>query len=144
MTTPVATVLIVDDNPSDIDFVQEAFAELSLGSEFLVAKDGVEAIALLQRVIANEVARPSVILLDLNMPRVGGLEVLAFIKGASEARAIPTVILTSSSSPKDRADCLAAGADAYLTKPRTLEQLNALVMQIDAMIKPRADRPGLQ
>ena len=126
--------MIVDDNPSDVDLVRDAFADLAIASEFLVAKDGVDAITLLQRVMANDGVRPSAILLDLNMPRVGGREVLSFIKSTAALRAIPTIILTSSASPKDRDDCLAGGAEAYFVKPRSLEQLNALVRQIHAMV----------
>ena len=138
MSATPRRLMIVDDNPSDVDFVRDAFAELAIPAEFMVAKDGVEAKTQLARVLSQHAVRPCAILLDLNMPRLGGLEVLAYVKRTAGLQTIPTIVLTSSSSPKDRDVCLAHGADAYLTKPRTLEQLDALVREIHAMLGRRA------
>ena len=114
--------------------MRDAFVELGIAADFQVARDGVEAMELLERVRTAGAASPAAILLDLNMPRVGGLEVLAYLKRSPGLDGIPTIVLTSSSSPKDEADCLAGGAAAYLTKPRTLEQLSALIRRVHGML----------
>lgn len=127
-------ILIVDDNPADVELLRDAFADLRIPADFLVASDGDEALDLLARIRAAEAKPPTAILLDLNMPRVTGREVLAHVKGDSELSRIPTIILTSSSSPKDQAECLAMGADAYFTKPSTLEELEELVHRVQGIV----------
>jgi two-component system, chemotaxis family, response regulator Rcp1 len=78
MTMP--TLLIVDDNPSDVDLLRDVFTDLNLGVDFMVASDGQQAMAILEQIVAENRTRPSAILLDLNMPRISGHEVLAYIK----------------------------------------------------------------
>ncbi|HYE05428.1 MAG TPA: response regulator [Planctomycetota bacterium] len=153
MTIP--SLLIVDDNPADVDLLRDVFVELALAARISVAINGQDAIDLLGRVLAGEAERPDAIVLDLNMPRVSGRDVLAHIKGTPALAAIPTIILTSSSSPKDRAECLALGADAYHTKPNRLAGLNELARTIHAHMtrgpepmrataaRPAAAAPGL-
>jgi chemotaxis family two-component system response regulator Rcp1 len=139
MTMAMPTLMIVDDNPSDVDLLREAFTEAGADASFLVARDGVEALALLAQVAATAVVRPSAILLDLNMPRVDGREVLSFIKGTPDLASITTIIFTSSSSPFDREDCLARGADAFVTKPSTLAQLDEFVRRINHLMTKGPD-----
>ncbi|MBA3697351.1 MAG: response regulator [Planctomycetes bacterium] len=134
MTVHVPALLIVDDNPCDVELLRDAFTELAIGATFMVAADGVEAITLLKQVSLGTAERPAAILLDLNMPRVNGREVLSYIKATAAIAAIPTIILTSSSSPKDRAECLEKGADAYFTKASTLQELEALARQINGLV----------
>jgi CheY-like chemotaxis protein len=128
------TVMVIDDNPADIDLLREAFAEVAIVVELRAVKNGVEALEILERVASAEEARPALILLDLNMPRVHGREVLAYVKSTAALAAIPTVILTSSSSSRDRAECLELGADAFFTKANTLDELNELARRLDGFI----------
>jgi CheY-like chemotaxis protein len=135
-------VLIVDDNPADVDLIREGFVDAAIAATVIVAENGSEALDLLALVARNEAPAPDAVLLDLNMPRINGRDVLAFIKGTPELAGIPTIILTSSSSPKDRSECLAAGADAFYTKPNTLDQLLVLVREIHGFIRDSAGDSG--
>jgi CheY-like chemotaxis protein len=96
--------------------------------------------AILEQIVAENRTRPSAILLDLNMPRISGHEVLAYIKETAGLASIPTAILTSSSSPRDRARCLEKGADAYFTKASNLQELDTLARRIHSMI-PQGSEP---
>lgn len=125
-----AIVLVVDDNPADVELVQDAFRDLGIRADVRVAGNGRTALDLLQHIAATRGPRPAGVLLDLNMPGVHGRDVLAFIKADPYLAVMPTFILTSSASPRDRDECLAMGADAYLIKPTRLAQLNALVRDV--------------
>ncbi len=120
---PLPRVLMADDNPHDIELVQLAFEELGCEIQLDSVKNGEEALRHV-RLMATDAgaARPCVLLLDLNMPRVGGLEVLAFIATQPTMRSLPVVILTTSDSPKDRAACLKLGAHRYIVKAHSLPE----------------------
>jgi CheY-like chemotaxis protein len=134
MMAPMPTVMVIDDNPADVDLLREAFAEMAIAVDLLVAGNGVEARDILARVATASASRPALILLDLNMPRMHGREVLAYVKSTDALAAIPTVVLTSSSSFRDRNECLELGADAFFTKANTLDELDTLVKRLDAFI----------
>jgi CheY-like chemotaxis protein len=111
-------ILLVEDNPADADLTQLAFEIVGSPTEFDVLPNGEEAINYLSRQGAySEAEPPQLVLLDLNLPRVGGLEVLATIKSLQETRHIPVVVLTSSESADDIARSYQLGANCYLTKP---------------------------
>jgi chemotaxis family two-component system response regulator Rcp1 len=135
-------VLLVEDSPGDVRLTQEAFREAN-GSVILhVASDGVEAMAYLRREGEFVAApRPDFILLDLNLPRMDGREVLAHIKADEALRTIPTVILTTSESEADVAKSYELNANAYLRKPVTLEAFEALVKSINDFWLTRALLP---
>jgi CheY-like chemotaxis protein len=112
-------ILLVEDNPADADLTQVAF-ETAGGTpaEIEVLANGEEAINYLSRLgIYHDAALPQLVLLDLNLPRVGGLEVLAAIKSLEATRHIPVVVLTSSESSDDIVRSYQLGANCYLTKP---------------------------
>jgi two-component system, chemotaxis family, response regulator Rcp1 len=124
-------VLLVEDSPGDVRLMQEAFREADRSIHLNVATDGVEAMAFLGRegVHANA-PRPDLILLDLNLPRMDGREVLARIKKDNSLKAIPTVILTTSDAEADIARSYQLQANCYLSKPVQLDAFESLVKSI--------------
>ncbi len=142
-------VLLVEDSPGDVRLTQEAFREANMASHLPnttvhlhVAYDGVEAMAFLRR--AGERAdspRPDLILLDLNLPRMDGREVLAEIKGDPLLRTIPTVILTTSESAADIANSYRLQANCYLSKPQHLEAFESLVRSVNDFWLTKAKLP---
>lgn len=127
-----AQVLLVDDSPGDVRLTREAFRDANSSLVLSVATDGVEAMAFLRREGAYVAApRPDFILLDLNLPRMDGREVLEQIKKDDGLRMIPTVILTTSDSEVDIIRSYELNANAYLRKPVTLEAFESLVRSIN-------------
>jgi len=125
-------VLLVEDGPGDIRLTQEAFHAANPAVRMYIAVDGVEAMAFLrQQGRYAEVPRPDLVLLDLNLPRKDGREVLAEIKADDDLRQIPTVILTTSGSEQDIARSYQLQANVYLTKPVRLEDFEHLVWRIN-------------
>ncbi|MBA3684639.1 MAG: response regulator [Planctomycetes bacterium] len=124
----VASILVVDDNPSDVELTREAFAQQRLPVSIAVAADGQAAVDYLRRVAADgALERPCFILLDINMPGINGFEVLTFVRTHPAFSTMPVLMLTTSSSPGDRARALAGGATEYLVKPRRFGDLLAMV-----------------
>jgi two-component system, chemotaxis family, response regulator Rcp1 len=125
-------VLLVEDSPGDVRLTREAFREANGSVQLHVAADGVEAMAFLRREGEHaDAPRPDFILLDLNLPRMDGREVLAHIKADDSLRTIPTVILTTSDADADILKSYELNANAYLTKPVTLEAFEKLVKSIN-------------
>lgn len=111
-------VLLVEDSPGDVRLTREAFREANLPVRLHVATDGIEAMAFLRNEGSHaEAPRPDFILLDLNLPRMDGREVLAIIKEDDKLRTIPTVILTTSDADVDILKSYQLKANAYLSKP---------------------------
>jgi two-component system, chemotaxis family, response regulator Rcp1 len=126
------TVLLVEDSPGDVRLTQEAFHDADPSIELHVATDGVEAMAFLRRQgIHAKATRPDFILLDLNLPRMDGREVLALIKGDDDLKTIPTVILTTSDAEADILTSYQLRANCYLSKPVQLEEFEGLVKSIN-------------
>jgi chemotaxis family two-component system response regulator Rcp1 len=124
-------VLLVEDSPGDVRLTQEAFHDTNQSVHLHVASDGAEAIAFLRQEGTHANApRPHLILLDLNLPKIDGREVLAHIKEDVGLRTIPTVILTSSHSEADVVKSYQLQA-CYLTKPTHFEALRSLVESIN-------------
>ncbi len=133
MTTPrTIEILLVEDNPGDVRLTLEAFKGAKVLKNFAVVNDGVEALAYLrqQGPYANSVP-PDLILLDLNLPKKDGREVLAEIKADESLRKIPVVILTTSSAEEDIARAYSAYANCYITKPVDLDQFLCVVSSIE-------------
>lgn len=125
-------VLLVEDNPGDVRLTQETFREANKLIRLHLAADGIEAMAFLRRQGSNERApRPVLILLDLNLPRMDGREVLAEIKGDIDLKAIPVVILTTSDAESDITRSYQLHANCYLTKPVRLEEFEDLVRSVN-------------
>jgi CheY-like chemotaxis protein len=128
---PVA-ILLVEDNPGDARLMKEALAEGKIRNRLHVVTDGVEALAYLRRQAPFAYAdRPDLILLDLNMPRQDGRQVLAEIKKDEDLRRIPVVILSSSQAEADVARAYDLHANCYITKPLDVEQLISVVKSIE-------------
>src|ERR1700681_2681382 len=125
-------VLLVEDSPGDVRLTREAFRDASASINLHVAFDGVEAMAFLRQEGDHAHApRPDFILLDLNLPRMDGREVLTHIKNDESLRTIPTVILTTSEAEVDIARSYELNANCYLTKPVQLDAFEALVKSIN-------------
>ena len=126
-------ILLVEDNPGDIRLTQEAFKEGKISNNLNVVGDGVEAMAFLQQEGQYAHApRPDVILLDLNLPKKDGHEVLAEIKEDENLRRIPVVILTTSQAEQDILKTYDLHANCYITKPVDLERFITVVKSIEA------------
>lgn len=125
-------VLLVEDSPGDVRLTREAFSEVNSSIHLHVAADGLEAMAFLRREgVHARAPRPSIILLDLNLPKMDGREVLAQIKADSNLKTIPIVILTTSNSEIDIAKSYQLQANCYLSKPVQLVAFESLVKSIN-------------
>jgi CheY-like chemotaxis protein len=125
-------ILLVEDNPGDVRLTVEGLNEGKVRNNLHVARDGVEALAFLRRQgqFADAV-RPDLILLDLNLPRKDGREVLADIKADPQLRTIPVVVLTTSRAEQDVLHSYELQANCYITKPVDLEQFITVVKSIE-------------
>ena len=125
-------VLLVEDSPGDVRLTQEAFHDANRAIHLHVAADGVEAMAFLRQTGAQANSpRPDLILLDLNLPKMDGREVLTLIKEDPSLKLIPTVILTTSDAEADVRKAYELQANCYLSKPVRLEDFEALVKSIN-------------
>ena len=135
MTTPAASpidVLLVEDDPGDELMTREAFEDNKIRNTLHVVRDGQEALDFLYRQGEyTEAPRPDLVLLDLNLPRYDGRQVLERIKTDPELALIPVVVLTTSSAEEDILRSYKLHANAYVTKPVDLEQFIGAVRQID-------------
>jgi two-component system, chemotaxis family, response regulator Rcp1 len=137
-------ILMVEDNPGDVRLTVEALKEGKVRNNFHTVEDGVEALAFLRRQEPyTDAPRPDLILLDLNLPKKNGREVLAEIKQDPELKRIPVVILTVSQAEQDVLKSYNLHANCYITKPVDLDQFLAVVKSIEnfwlsvVMLPPR-------
>ncbi len=127
----VVEILLVEDNPGDVRLTQEAFKEGKMINNLSVVEDGVEAMAFLRREGKyTDVPRPDLILLDLNMPKKDGREVLAEIKQDPKLKHIPVIILTTSQAEQDILKSYDLHANCYISKPVNLNQFDAVIKSI--------------
>ena len=132
MKAELIEVLLVEDDPGDVMLVREAFEDKKVGNRLSVVGDGVEAMAFLRREGRfADAPRPDIILLDLNLPRKNGREVLAEIKGDPDLSLIPVIVLTTSEAEEDIVRSYQLHANAYITKPVDFDQFAGVVHQID-------------
>ena len=135
-------ILLIDDSPTDAAILVAAFEEIGYAGDILVAQNGVEAIDMLDEISHhNPTEWPQLILLDLNLPRKTGLEVLEDIKTHPTWKSIPTVILSSSSSTNDVNRSYQRHANAYIAKPRQLEHYEMLAKQLHTFWLGSAELP---
>ena len=125
-------ILLVEDNPGDVRLTQEALKEGKVLNRMDVASDGVDALAYLRREGAHvHATRPDLILLDLNLPKINGREVLAEIKSDASLKRIPVVVLTTSSAEQDILESYNLYANAFITKPVDLIQFIDIIKSIE-------------
>jgi two-component system, chemotaxis family, response regulator Rcp1 len=135
-------VLLIEDNPGDIRLTQEAFRAINPSIHLHVARDGVEAISFLRHDGDHlHVPRPDLILLDLNLPKLHGREVLGQIKGDARLRTIPTLILTASHAPADIGKIYELQASCYLKKPEHWDGFEDLVRSLNDFWMTRVTFP---
>ena len=132
LNLPVIDILLVEDNPGDVRLTREAFKEGKVVNTLHVVQDGVEALAFLRHegIYAKSV-HPDIILLDLNLPRMNGRELLAIIKIDPKLQRIPVVILTTSKSELDIIESYDLHANCYITKPVNMERFITVVKSIE-------------
>ena len=131
---PPFNILLIEDNPADVEIAMEAFRRSHKGNRIFVCRDGEEALDFLYQrgrfSKPGSAPRPDLILLDLNLPRKSGAEVLDQVKRSDQTRMIPVVVLTTSDRDEDVARCYKLGANSYLTKPVQFEDCLKLVDEI--------------
>jgi chemotaxis family two-component system response regulator Rcp1 len=135
-------VLLVEDSPGDVRLTKEAFRDANGAIRLHVASDGIEAMAFLKRQGDHaDAPRPDFILLDLNLPKMDGREVLSTIKGDDNLKTIPTIILTTSDAEADILRSYQLQANCYLTKPVHLDEFEGVVKSINDFWLTRAKLP---
>lgn len=127
-------ILLGEDNPADIYLIRQALEEHGVKYTLEIASHGGEMITALA---AKRSAPPDLIILDLNLPRYDGLEILKLIRQNGDLKKVPVVILTSSDSPKDRVAASAFGADCYIRKPSRLEEFMAIGKTLQTLLDLR-------
>ncbi|MGS5088893.1 response regulator [Hydrogenophaga sp. A37] len=135
-------ILLVEDNPMDLDLTLRAFSKRKFSNHVQVARDGEEALAFMPRWEAGE-ALPAVILLDINLPKINGLEVLRQLKAHERFRRIPVVVLTSSREDKDLKVAYDLGVNSYIEKPVSFSKFMEVAEQIElywCVLNERPDR----
>lgn len=126
-------ILLIEDNYGDVLLTKHAFAKAKMANEITVARDGEEAMAMLRHEGAHAtMPLPDLVLLDLNLPKMDGKEVLAAIKGDSALRALPVIILSSSRAEQDVAKSYDLNANSYLIKPIDLDSFYTVVQAIES------------
>jgi CheY-like chemotaxis protein len=133
MMVEIRTILFAEDNPMDVELTLEALADHNLANNVVVVRDGVETLEYLrcegkykQRISGN----PAVLLLDIKMPRMDGLEVLKAIRGDDKLKTLPVVMLTSSREEQDMVRSYALGVNAYVVKPVDFKEFIEAVKQV--------------
>ena len=117
-------VLLVEDNPGDVELVRDALERITPATRLVVAADGAEALGMLRRESPHrEAPRPALVLLDLNLPKVNGREVLSALRADPRTRALPVVVFTSSDAEEDVREAYDGGANTYVTKPARIGDL---------------------
>ena len=136
-------ILLVEDNPGDVRLTKEALNEGKVLNKLHVVEDGVEALAFLNREGRYaDVSRPELILLDLNLPKKDGRDVLAEIKANGDLTRIPVVVLTTSDSEEDILKSYDLNANCYITKPVDLDQFISVVKSINEFWLSIVKQPG--
>jgi len=139
MKARLPVLLLVEDNPADANLVEEALALAHFDCGLHIVRDGVQAIEFLDRLDADpSQARPDLVLLDLNLPRIGGDEVLKRVRLSPRCGSVKVLILSSSNAPLDRERTMKLGATDYFRKPSTLDQFMELGPKVRALMEEPA------
>ena len=127
------TILLAEDNSKDVELTIEAMAENNLGNQVVIVKDGIEAMEYLRRegkYKLRNAGNPCVILLDIKMPRMDGIEVLRSVRGDDKLKKIPVVMITSSREERDLIKTYELGVNAFVVKPVSFQQFIEAIKQI--------------
>ncbi|HEX4167837.1 MAG TPA: response regulator [Bryobacteraceae bacterium] len=124
-------ILLVEDSPSDVRLIREALKETPVRVKVIVASDGIEAMEYLHCSETGSANRPDLILLDLNLPRKNGREVLAEVKASPQLKQIPVLVMTSSRADEDIHSAYSLNANCYITKPSDLNEYVNVVRAIE-------------
>lgn len=116
------TIVVVEDNPADVLLLREALSTHQVGSKMFLAHDGEEGIRLIESIDDGDMPCPDLIVVDLNLPRRSGFEVLARVRSSRRCADKPVVILSSSAAPTDREKAASLGASSYIRKPSSLKE----------------------
>lgn len=148
MNEPSLTeLLIVEDNPQDLELAMRALGKAKLANHVQIARDGAEALDFIfcegAHAARNRIQAPKVILLDLKLPKVDGLEVLKRLKGDPRTRSIPVVVVTSSKEQRDVVESYELGVNSYIVKPVNFEQFSAAVRELGVYWLVRNQPPHL-
>jgi CheY-like chemotaxis protein len=127
----MASILVVEDNPADALLIEEALNEYRVTAELVVLGDGEKAIRFIDEFDATTASYPKLVVLDLNLPKRNGKDVLRHIRQSVEWNHVPVVILTSSNAPTDREEAVRLGANQYIRKPPQLDDF----LNIGAVLK---------
>ena len=139
----VVEILLVEDNPSDSRLTLEAIRDCAANTNLQVVRNGVEAMAFLRKEgVYGDAPRPALILLDLNLPRKSGCEVLAEVKNDPDLRRIPVVVFSTSESEDDIVTAYSLRANCYIPKPTDVNQLIAVVRCIEEFWLTRVRLPA--
>jgi len=134
--------VVIEDNPADANLIREAFQEHAIRCELVMVPNGERAVEFIDRIDAAGLPGPGLIILDLNLPRVHGRDVLRHIRSSKCCELTPIIVLTSSRSHQDRNEALALGASQYLSKPLRLLEF----LELGAIFKATLNTPpaGIQ
>ena len=136
-------VLLVEDNPDDVFFIEDIFEKSQIRQKLHVVGDGADALRFLRREGPYaDAPRPSLIILDLKLPKVDGLEVLEALKSDDALRAIPVIVLTTSDADADAAASYDLQATSFITKPKDLEEFGAIMQRLQHFWFEIARLPG--
>jgi CheY-like chemotaxis protein len=129
-------VLLVEDNPADAELVEEAFAEANIDCHLSILRDGAQAIEFIERLDSGvSDACPDLVLLDLNLPKVGGDAVLERVRSSPKCKGVKVLIVSSSDAPTDRKRAMDLGASEYFRKPSSLEQFMEVGPRVRGMLQ---------
>jgi CheY-like chemotaxis protein len=124
-------ILLVEDNPADVRLTREALGELQIQHRLMVAEDGLAALKYLTaEPVGAPGSRPDIILLDLNLPRMNGLEFLAVVKSSERFKSIPVIVMSSSAAAEDVAAAYNLNANSYTQKPLEIDQFISVLQTI--------------
>jgi two-component system response regulator len=141
MTTIIQRIMIVDDNPGDVELLRIAFEMVGVNVMLEVAADGIDAMRRLSTA-ADAGNLPALVLLDLNMPRANGFEVLDFMCVRHLVEQVPVVVLSTSRQSEDRRRCMALGARAMHSKPESIQELRRLVEDFRGLLSSGVSGPA--
>ena len=128
-------ILLAEDNPGDVLLFREALRVSGVACELIVAEDGEKALALLEDAGTSGQAPPGLIVLDINLPRRSGQDVLRWVRSNPSLAPVPVMVLTSSSSPEDKASALQLGANLYVQKSSDLDEIFLIGHTVQDLLK---------